>query len=103
MVKNSATSSPFEAFTILHCVCAGAQAALSALYQSVQARRATHEPLLALSGRLELVRAQLDKATNDVHMHIKPQVLCHFLVPLCLIFLRRDAIDVLVVRPCRSA
>lgn len=79
------TSLIFCAFTNLHCVCAGAQAALSALYQSVQARRATHEPLLALSGRLELVRAQLDKATNDVHMHIKPQVLylnylCHFVV-----------------------
>jgi hypothetical protein len=42
----------------LRLLFSGAQAALVALYQSIQARTSWHEPLLSLSGRLELVRAQ---------------------------------------------
>lgn len=58
---------------------AGAQAALSALYQSVQARRASHEALLSLSGRLELLREQLDKAVSGVHTQrqLEPRVRAH--------------------------
>lgn len=61
---------------------------LSALYQSVQARRASHEALLSLSGRLELVRAQLDKAVDGAHtqMKLEPQACVSFKKRPCDLF-----------------
>ena len=76
MLSNQARTSLGMRPDISCLLSAGAQTAVAALFQTIQARTSWHEPLLSLSGRLELVRAQLNRGavTVETAEALKPMV-----------------------------